>query len=151
MIRGIYETHIQVSNLERALAFYTEVLGLHIAHLEAERRVAFLFTEPGNKESVLGIWEEKENLERRHFAFRCDKDFILNEAVTFLKRQHLQPYNFLKDGSEQPMVFGWMPALAIYFNDPDGNALEFIAPLDGEGNTDLGVVSYADWLAQRGE
>jgi len=58
----------------------------------------------------------------------------------------LTPYNFLKDGIEAPMVFAWMPALAIYFNDPDGNQLEFIAVLEGERRPELGVLSYADWI-----
>lgn len=31
------------------------------------------------------------------------------------------------------MVFGWMPAMEIYFNDPDGHVLEFIAILEREG------------------
>ena len=39
-----------------------------------------------------------------------------------------------------------MPAIAIYFNDPDGNALEFIAMLEGEAKPDLGVISYEEWL-----
>ena len=43
------------------------------------------------------------------------------------------------------MVFTWMPALAIYFNDPDGNVLEFIAVLEGEANLELGVISYEEW------
>ncbi|MCL8000854.1 hypothetical protein M8994_21930, partial [Brucella sp. 21LCYQ03] len=78
----------------------------------------------------------------------CDKDFILYHAVDFLQEHKLQPYNFLKDGSVQPMVFCWMPALAIYFNDPDGNQLEFLALLDGTPKPSLGVVAYEDWLAQ---
>ncbi|KKX50456.1 hypothetical protein [Sphingobacterium sp. IITKGP-BTPF85] len=39
-----------------------------------------------------------------------------------------------------------MPALAIYFDDPDGNSLEFISMLDGKGQPEQGVLSYADWL-----
>jgi lactoylglutathione lyase len=45
-----------------------------------------------------------------------------------------------------PMVFAWMPALAIYFKDPDGHELEFLAILEGESQAELGIVSYADWL-----
>jgi len=43
------------------------------------------------------------------------------------------------------MVFAWMPAVAIYFEDPDGHELEFIAVLDGEPRPELGVISYHDW------
>lgn len=43
------------------------------------------------------------------------------------------------------MVFAWMPAIAIYFDDPDGHCLEFIAILDEEAKPELGVVSFEEW------
>ncbi|WP_133640432.1 VOC family protein [Sphingobacterium paludis] len=149
MIKGIYETHVQVSNLEEAILFYTTVLKLEVAYLDEGRRIAFLFMPGNDKTSMLGLWEETVNLQRRHFAFHCDRDFILDHAVGFLQEHNLQPYNFLKDGTTAPMVFCWMPALAIYFNDPDGNQLEFLAMLDGESQPHLGVLSYADWVKQQ--
>lgn len=145
MIKGLYETHIQVSDLEAAVAFYTEVLGLRLAHRDETRPIVFLWIGEG-KEYMLGLWEQKEQLQPRHFAFRADKQDILNVSAAFLKERHLQPYNFLRDGSDTPMVFAWMPALAIYFNDADGNSLEFIALLEGEGRPELGVISYEQWL-----
>lgn len=120
MIKGLYETHLQVSDLEKAVAFYTEVLGLEFAHRDETRPIVFLWI-GRNKTSMLGLWEQKENLQMRHFAFTAEKEDILNFSSEFLKSKNLKPYNFLKDGSEKPMVFAWMPALAIYFNDPDGN------------------------------
>ena len=148
MIKGLYETHIQVSNLENAVQFYTEVLGLELAHRDETRPIAFLWIGK-NKEAMLGLWEQKENLQARHFAFSADQEDILNYSAEFLKSKKLKPYNFLKDGIEEPMVFAWMPALAIYFNDPDGNQLEFISILEGEGKPELGVVSYEEWLNQK--
>jgi catechol-2,3-dioxygenase len=38
-----------------------------------------------------------------------------------------------------------MPALAVYFVDPDGNLLEYIAMLDGEPRPDAGVVAWHAW------
>jgi len=149
MIKGLYETHIQVSNLEKAVGFYTEVLGLEPAHRDETRPIAFLWIGK-NKASMLGLWEQKENLQPRHFAFTADKEDILNYSIEFLKSKNLKPYNFLKNGSEKPMVFAWMPALAIYFNDPDGNQLEFISVLEGESRPELGVVSYEEWLEKNG-
>ena len=145
MITGLYETHIQVSDLEYAIEFYTVVLGLELAHRDEARPIAFLWIGK-NKESMLGLWEQKENLQTRHFAFTVDQEDLLNRSVEFLKNKDLKPYNFLKNGSEEPMVFAWMPALAIYFKDPDGNQLEFISLLEGEGRPELGVVSYEEWM-----
>ncbi len=147
MIKGIYETHVQVSNLENAIQFYTEVLGLKLAHRDETRPIAFLWVGDG-KEFMLGLWEQKENLQIRHFAFSSSKEDILNYSVEFLKKKDLKPYNFLKNESTEPMVFAWMPALAIYFNDPDGNQLEFISILEGEGKPELGVLSYEEWIKQ---
>lgn len=148
MIKGLYETHVQVSDLENAVKFYTEILGLEFAHKEENRRIAFLWIGK-NKESMLGLWEQKENLQTRHFAFTADKEDILNYSVEFLRTKNLTPYNFLKDGIEKPMVFAWMPALAIYFNDPDGNQLEFISVLEGDGKPELGVLSYEEWMERK--
>jgi len=145
MIKGLYETHIQVSSLENAVIFYTEILGLKLAHQDENRRIAFLWVGK-EKEFMLGLWEQKENLQVRHFAFTADKDDILNKSVTFLKSKNLSPYNFLKNGNEKPMVFAWMPALAIYFNDPDGNQLELISILEGDARPELGILSYEEWL-----
>lgn len=145
MIKGLYETHVQVSNLENSIQFYTEVLGLKLAHRDETRPIVFLWIGEGKK-AMLGLWEQKENLQTRHFAFTSDKEDILNYSVEFLKNRDLKPYNFLKDGMDHPMVFAWMPALAIYFNDPDGNQLEFISILEGEANPALGVVSYEEWM-----
>jgi len=145
MIKGLYETHIQVSHLNNAIKFYREVLGLKLAHLDETRPIAFLWIGEG-KDYMLGLWEQKENLQPRHFAFSSDLHDILNFSVEYLKNRNLKPYNFLKDGMDKPMVFAWMPALAIYFNDPDGNQLEFISILEGESRPELGVISYEEWL-----
>ncbi|ANF49151.1 glyoxalase [Chryseobacterium glaciei] len=145
MIRGLYETHIQVSDLKKSVEFYTQVLGLKFAHYDVNRPIAFLWI-GDDKKAMLGLWEQKENLQKRHFAFSCDQDFILNSAEGFLSDRDLKPYNFLKNKSEKPMVFSWMPALAIYFDDRDGNQLEFISILEGESQPELGVITYQEWL-----
>ena len=146
MIKGLYETHLFVGNLEKSIAFYANVLGLELCHFEAERRIAFFWVGKP-KEAMLGLWEKsKGEIDKRHFAFRCDTDDVLNKSIDFLREQNLKPYNFLNDGTERPMVFCWMPAIAIYFNDPDGNQLEFISILDGKARPELGVISYEEWL-----
>jgi len=148
MIKGLFETHLYVENLERSIDFYKNIPGLEQCYYEEGRRAAFFWIGKP-KQAMLGLWEKpKEKIDIRHFAFECDVDFILNESVNLLKSHNLKPYNFLKDGTEQPMVFAWMPALAIYFNDPDGHALEFIAVLEGKTRpeSEALVISYDEWL-----
>ncbi|MDR6513764.1 VOC family protein [Chryseobacterium camelliae] len=95
MFEGLYETHIQVSNLGNAVQFYTQILGLELAHYDETRPIAFLWIGV-NKKAMLGLWEQQGNLHKRHFAFSCSKDFILKDANTFLKKNGLKAYNFLK-------------------------------------------------------
>lgn len=149
MIQGLYETHLYVENLERSIDFYQNAMGLTLCHYEEGRRVAFFWVGKP-KEAMLGIWEKpKELIQVRHFAFRCDKDDVLHRSVQFLKDRDLKPYNFFKDGTETPMVFAWMPAVAIYFTDPDGHQLEFISILEGEGRPELGVITYDEWMKNK--
>jgi hypothetical protein len=45
------------------------------------------------------------------------------------------------------MVFAWMPAIAIYFRDPDNHELELISMLPQKPRPELGIISYEDWLS----
>jgi lactoylglutathione lyase len=145
MILGLFETHIDVANLERACRFYSETLGLELGLLDQKRRVAFYWVGPRG-EAMLGLWEKPAaQIRSQHFAFRASIEDVLTRAVPYLRERGLPPRNFLADGSERPMVFGWMPALAIYFADPDGHALEFIALLPDDPRPELTVVSWEEW------
>src|SRR5262245_917492 len=145
MIQGLFETHINVSDLERSITFYRDVLGLALGRREEERRVAFLWV-GGSGEAMLGLWEKPlAQVVPQHFAFRATVDDVLNNSVAWLKERGLLCRNFLDDGTERPMVFGWMPAVSIYFRDPDNHSLELIAMLPEEPRPELGVVSWEGW------
>jgi lactoylglutathione lyase len=145
MINGLFETHLNVSQLERSIAFYRDVLGLEVGRVEEERRVAFLWI-GGRGEAMLGLWEKPvAEVVPQHFAFRSTVDEVLQHSVDWLAERGLDCYNFLRDGTRRPMVFAWMPAVAIYFADPDGHSLEFIAMLPGEPRPEAGVISWPAW------
>ncbi|MCA0132138.1 VOC family protein [Winogradskyella alexanderae] len=148
MIKGLYETHLFVEDLERSVAFYKDILGLTLCRFNPERKVAFFWIGE-DKQAMLGLWERpKDEIDIRHFAFECDPEWVLNESVNFLKSHNLVFWNFLQDDNEQPMVFCWMPAISIYFKDPDGHDLEFIGILPGPTQPveEKRVVTYAEWL-----
>ena len=144
MIQGLFETHINVSDLERSVAFYRDVLELEIAYEQPERQVTFFWI-GGHNQTMLGVWQvPAEQVQRQHFAFRVSVD-TMRHAKQHLLDKGLTPRNFLNDSTQDPMVFAWMPAVAIYFRDPDGHSLEYIAPLDDEPRPDLGVVAWDEW------
>lgn len=130
------------------MAFYGETLELQQCYYEEDRRAAFFWIGK-EKQAMLGLWEKpKEEIDIRHFAFQCDPNWILNEAVNYLTSRNIPCRNFLRDGTNQPMVFAWTPAIAIYFDDPDGHSLEFIGLLPGKSKPEKEkeVLSYEDWL-----
>jgi lactoylglutathione lyase len=54
-VRGLFETHLTVRDLDRSVAFYRDVVGLQPAHVIPERRVAVLWIgAPGR--AMLGLW-----------------------------------------------------------------------------------------------
>lgn len=149
MIKGLYETHLFVENLEVSCDFYSNILGLQQCRFDNERRASFYWIGK-EKQAMLGLWERpKEEIDQRHFAFECDAHWIINESINFLKSHNLHFWNFLQGNKEVPMVFCWMPAVSIYFTDPDGHYLEFIGILPGKPNpnSEKRVVSYEEWLA----
>lgn len=143
MITGLFETHIRVADIQRSMDFYRRLPGLEWALTDEKRRIAFFWI-GGRGQAMLGLWETSGRIESQHFAFRCDKRSI-PEVMSFLQSNNIHSYNFLQDGTSRPMVFAWMPAVSIYFRDPDQHELEFIAMLDGQPRPELGIVSMEEW------
>lgn len=125
----LYETHLQVSRLDASVAFY-EKLGMKLADYIEGRRVAFFWFGP-DREQMLGLWEvpQGEAVQTRHFAYRISQE-ELSQAADWLRERGIEPRAAFGKEPTEPIVHAWMPAAALYFDDPDGNSLEFIALLD---------------------
>ena len=70
-------------------------------------------------------------------------------APAKLRALGVEPLGFDREPVDEPVVLGWMPALSLYFNDPDGHLLEYLAMLPERPRPDLGVVPYSRWQAKR--
>ncbi|MVO16396.1 VOC family protein [Parasedimentitalea huanghaiensis] len=148
-IRGLYETHIPVRDLEQSVMFYRDILGLQLARSIPERNVAFFWV--GNRnQSMLGLWGSGSAPMgmRLHYAFRSDLNGVLSLPEK-LRQAGQQPLGFNGEPIEEPVVIGWMPAVSIYLKDPDGHSLEFLSILDETPDSDFGVRSYSDWITNR--
>ena len=144
-IRGLFEGHLTVGDLDRAMAFYGGTLGLELAEVFRERGVAFYWLgAPGH--SMLGLWEAGSGPQQMklHVAFHVKLADLL-EAPRKLQAAGIVPRDFDGKPNDQPIVLAWMPAAAVYFHDPDGNLLEFLAMLDEPPRPELGVVPWSAW------
>ena len=151
-ITGLFETHLQVKNLERSMEFYEKILGLELGMKEQVRRVAFYWI-GGQGKTALGLWENPPwvsegntggQIITQHFAFEIDLA-DLGRAVAGMKQRGIELRNFFGQATDVPSVFGWFPVASIYFNDPDGHLLEFLAKLPGKSRPEIGVVSLDEW------
>lgn len=127
------------------MQFYGDLLGLPLARHFPDRKIAFYWIgTPG--ESMLGLWEVGSGPQRLslHFAFRLDVEDVLTAAPR-LTKAGIEPLDFLGQPTNQPVVLAWMPAVSLYFRDPDGNLLEFLAMLPETPQPDLGVVPWSEW------
>ena len=145
-IQALFEAHLNVSSLQRSIAFYTSVLGMELAAEFPERKVAFVWAGKSGQ-SMLGLWETGVSPQRMtvHLALSVALEDLLR-APAALRKAGIAPLGFTGEPTEEPVVLAWMPAASVYFRDPDNNLLEFISPLDNPPRSDLGIVSWSDWL-----
>ena len=146
-VSGLYESHLTVSDLDRSIAFYRDVVGLELAHTVPARHAAFMWI-GGRERSMLGLWSIHTSPVRLrlHIAFRVTLADVMR-APAVLRGQGVVPRR--SGGGEEtdePMVFAWMPAASVYFDDPDGHSLEYIALLPEAPRPEMAaVVGLAEW------
>jgi len=146
-IQGLFETHLTVKHLDTSTAFYRDTVGLELAYVLPERHVAFFWI-GGYGQAMLGLWEVgfAPNSMQLHLSFTSTIENIL-AAPSSLQAAGIIPKGFYGEPVEEPVVIGWMPALSIYFTDPDGHLLEYLAMLPEVPRPELGVVSLSEWKA----
>lgn len=144
-IRGLFEAHLTVRDLDRSIGFYRDLLGLELAHVIPARKVAFFWLGgPGN--TMLGLWAvgTAPLAMRLHIAFDASLEQVI-ASVERLREAGLAPRS--GDGApiNEPVVLAWMPAASVYFDDPDGHSLEYIAMLQDRPRPELGAVPLSEW------
>ena len=144
-IRGLFEAHLTVSDLERSVTFYRDVVGLPVALELPERGAAFLWVgAPGR--AMLGLWSLGSAPMGLvlHVAFDVALEDVL-KASERLSAAGVTPLSFFEEETDEPSVLAWMPAAAVYLRDPDGHLLEYLAMLDEAPQPDLGILPWSEW------
>jgi lactoylglutathione lyase len=141
----LFEAHLTVRDLQRSMTFFGQVLGLELAEFFPDRKVAFYWV--GNRgDSMLGLWEVGTGPQSMHLhvAFSADLNDVLG-APQRLRSDGVAPLDFWGAPADEPVVLAWMPAVSIYFSDPDGNMLELLCMLSDPPRPELGVVTWSSW------
>ena len=148
-IQDLFESHLTVADLQRSMTFYGETLGLKLAEVFKERRVAFYWI-GGRGNSMLGLWEVGSGPQRLslHIAFRVDLKDLL-EAPARLRVAGVVPRDFQDEPTAEPVVLAWMPAASLYFYDPDGNQLELQSMLPDAPQPELVDIGWSHWQQRK--
>lgn len=95
---------------------------------------------------MLGLWEARTGPQRMnlHVAFAADLDDVLR-APSRLLDLGIPLLDLSGNPADEPVVLAWMPAVSVYFRDPDGHLLEYISMLDAAPRPELGVLGWSVW------
>jgi lactoylglutathione lyase len=144
-VQNLFEAHLTVTSLGRAMKFYGETLGFELASTFEQPKVAFYWI-GGRGKAMLGLWEVGGGPQRMslHVAFRVTLSDLLGSIEEF-RNAGIEPLDFVRKPATEPIVLAWMPAAAVYFQDPDGNLLEYLTTLPDAPKPELGVVKWSEW------
>ena len=96
---------------------------------------------------MLGLWGPTtlygKDPHRCHFAIALSLP-ELHETGRRLEGLGVPTSNFAGETTNEPSVIGWMPSAQLYFRDPDGHSVEFIALLDYPPKPDF-IGSLSEW------
>jgi len=153
-VERLFEDHVSVRDLERSIGFYRNTLGMEVGHLQSQSRAGMggaLLWVGGRGHSMLGIYSLGSTwpltIMQHHVAFEVTIEDLLTSPQK-LRAAGVTPVGGRREPIGEPVVFSWMPAASVFFDDPDGNFLEYIAMLGDEPQPELGLLlSWSEWQA----
>ncbi|HEX9876046.1 MAG TPA: VOC family protein [Gammaproteobacteria bacterium] len=128
-VTGIDHIVLRVADLDRAVRFYTEVLGMTVAkhnepvklvHLRAGASLIDLIAVDGPLGKIGGGPPGAENRNVDHICLQV-RDFDLEKIEAHLRAHGVEP------GSSGERFGAGGDGLSLYLTDPDGNGLELRA------------------------
>jgi catechol 2,3-dioxygenase-like lactoylglutathione lyase family enzyme len=121
-VAGVSELVLEVSDLERAERFYSDVLALPVVE-RWPHRDAFWVLAGGTR---IGLWKPQVGLEGSrggehvHFALRIPEEEFDARVAALRAAGHDAPVHEFG-----PLGSGDRPSRSVYVTDPDGHLVEF--------------------------
>jgi len=150
-VERLFEDHISIRDLERSLGFYRDILGMEVGFLQSQSPEGMggtLLWVGGHGRSMLGLYSLGSTwpltIMQHHTAFEVTLEDLF-AAPQKLRAAGMTAVGGNREPIDEPVVFAWMPAASVFFDDPDGNLLEYIAMLDGRPRPELGLLSWSEW------
>lgn len=155
---GLYEVHLPVTNVDRAVDFYVGKLGFEPGFGERGGPSALLLYKDGDTRWMLGLFRVETVVHRQaaeyHISFRVAAEDV-DRMIPYLHERGIEPVHppraLVQGPMHEPIVHGWMPAAAVFFKDPDGHLLELIAELPDLPRPEVLYRPLSEWRTLIGE
>jgi lactoylglutathione lyase len=149
---GLYEVHLPVTDLDRAIEFYVGKLGFEHGFGERGGPSALLWYTDRDTRWMLGLFRVDTVVHRQaaeyHISFRVAESDV-DRMVPYLRERGIEtvhpPRAPVQGPMNEPIVHGWMPAAAVFFKDPDGHLLELIAELSDRPRPEVLYRPLSQW------
>ena len=149
---GLYEVHLPVTDVGRAIDFYETKLGFELGFGERSGSSALLLYSDGDRRWMLGLFRVDKVVHRQpaehHISFRVAEEDV-DRMVPYLLDRGIEPVHPphapVQGPMNEPIVHGWMPAAAVFFRDPDGHLLELLAELTDAPRPDVSYQALHEW------
>jgi len=102
--RDLFEVHLTVRNLDVAVGFYRDILGLTLAHVTRDHQAAFIWI-GSDRKAMLGLWASGSAPQSvtLHAAFRTTWADVM-AAPTFLRSAGITPLDVDGRPTDRPVV-----------------------------------------------
>lgn len=149
---GLYEVHLPVTDVDRAIDFYKGKLRFELGFGERGGSSALLLYTDGDMRWMLGLFQVDAVVHRQaaeyHISFRVTEEDV-DRMVPYLRERGIEPVHPprapVQGPMNEPIMHGWMPAAAVFFKDPDGHLLELFAELPDAPRPDVLYRPLHEW------